>query len=110
MSNLYGYGSLIYSYFWGDLGLIIGWFWCRVCGILCGLNWEDIVAGGQGLFRDGFRSKTGVYRSCQGALWHAGAWKPRCGIAGCILWHAGAWKRGWVHPRVRYSVGFHAIA
>ena len=57
----------------------------------CGLNWEDIVAGGQGLFRDGFGSKTGVYRSCQGSLWHAGAWKPRCCVAGCILGYAMAW-------------------
>ena len=24
--NLYGYGSLVYSYFWGDLGLFVGWF------------------------------------------------------------------------------------
>ena len=79
---MYGYGSLVYSYFWGELGLIVGWFWCRVCGISFGLNWEDIVAGGQGLFRDDFGSKTGVYRSCQGALWHAGAWKARCGVVG----------------------------
>ena len=56
----------------------------RVCGMFCGIKWEDIVVGGQGLFRDGFESKTGVYRSCQGALWHAGVWKPRCGVAGCI--------------------------
>ena len=56
------------------------------------LNWEDIVAGGQGLFRKGFGMKTCVYRSCQGILWHAGAWKPRRSVAGCILWHAGAWK------------------
>ena len=52
---MYGYGSLVYSYFWGELGLIEGWFWCRVCGISCGLNWEDIVAR---------------------------AWKARCGVAG----------------------------
>ena len=35
-------------------------FWhvlCRVCSMFCGLNWEDFVAGGQGLFRDGFGSK-----------------------------------------------------
>ena len=73
------------------LGLIVGWFWCRVYGISCGLNWEDIVAGEQGLFRDGFGSKTGVYRSCQGILWHAGAWKPRRSMAGCILGYAIAW-------------------
>ena len=32
-------------------------FWCHVRGMFCGLNWEDIVAGGQGLFRDGFGQK-----------------------------------------------------
>ena len=82
---------MVYSYFWGDLGLIVGWFWCHVCGMLCGLNWEDIVAGGQGLFRDGFESKIGVYQSCQGALWHAGAWKPRYCVVGCILGYAITW-------------------
>ena len=30
---------------------------CRVFGMFCGLNWEDIVADGQGPFRDGFGSK-----------------------------------------------------
>ena len=50
--------------------------------MLCGLNREDIIADGQGFFRDDFGSKTGVYRSCQGALWHAGAWKARCSVAG----------------------------
>ena len=54
------------------LGLIVGWFYavflacfvsclwhvlCRVCGMFCGLNWEDIVASGQGLFQDGYGSK-----------------------------------------------------
>ena len=89
--------------------MIVGWFWCRVYGISCGLNWEDIFVGGQRLFWDDFESKTGVYRSCQGALWHTGAWKARCGVAGassgtpgrgrhavawlgCILWHAGVWN------------------
>ena len=41
-------------------------FWhvlCRVCGMFCGLNWEDNVACGQGLFRDGFGSKL----ACTGA-------------------------------------------
>ena len=60
---MYGYGSLVYSYFLGDLGLIVGWFWCRVFGILCGLNWEDVVAGGQGLIWDGF----GLKLACTGA-------------------------------------------
>ena len=60
---MYAYGILVYSYFWGDLGLIVGWFWCRVCGILCGLNWEDIVAGGQGLFRDASSRKLACIRA-----------------------------------------------
>ena len=30
---------------------------CHVYDMFCGLNWEDIVAGGKGLFRDGFGSK-----------------------------------------------------
>ena len=38
-------------------------FWhvlCSVCSMFCGFNWEDIVADGQGLFRNGFGSKWGV--------------------------------------------------
>ena len=31
--------------------------------MFCGLKWEDIVAGGQGLFRDGFGRKL----ACTGA-------------------------------------------
>ena len=53
-------------------GLILGWFYvvfmacfmsclwhvlCRVYGMFCDLNWEDIMAGGKGMFRDGFGSK-----------------------------------------------------
>ena len=30
---------------------------CHVYGMFCGLNWEDILAGGKGLFWDGFGSK-----------------------------------------------------
>ena len=30
---------------------------CCVFAMFCGLNWEDIVASGQGLFQDGFESK-----------------------------------------------------
>ena len=36
---------------------------CRVCGMFCGLNWEDIVAGGKGLFPGWFQVKT----ACTGA-------------------------------------------
>ena len=58
-------------------------FWhvlCRVCGMFCDLNWEDIVAGGQGLFRDGFGSKlacTGAAKELSGTQLlgtHAIAW------------------------------------
>ena len=59
--------------------------------MLCGLNREDIVAGGQGLFWDGFGSITGVYRSCQGILWHVGAWNPGRSVAGYILGYAMVW-------------------
>ena len=60
--------------------------------MLLGLNWEDIFIGGQVLFRDDFGSKTSVYRSYQVALWHAGEWKPRCGVAWCIIWHTREWN------------------
>ena len=50
------------------------------CGMFCGLNWEDIVAGGQGLFRDGFGSKL----ACTGAA------KELSGTSGCGS-HAVAW-------------------
>ena len=48
------------------LGLIVGWFYTifLACfGRVCGLNWEDNVADGQGLFQDGFGSKL----ACTGA-------------------------------------------
>ena len=78
-------------------------FWhvlCLVCGMFCGLNWEDIVADGQGLFQVGFGSIIDVYRSCQGALWHIGEWKPRYCVAGLKN----------CSPLVPNCVGFHAIA
>ena len=49
-------------------------FWhvlCRVYDMFCGLNWEDIVASRQGLFRDGFESKltcTGASKELSGTL------------------------------------------
>ena len=80
------------------LVLIVGWFYAvfLVCLVPClwHVLWPQlggIVAGGEGLFRDGFGSKTSVYWSCQGALWHAGEWKSRCCVAGCILGYAIAW-------------------
>ena len=77
---------MVYSYFWGDVGLIVGWFWCRVCGILSGLNWEDIVAGGQGLFRDDFGSKMARRRGSHVVAWlGASSGTPGRGI------HAVAW-------------------
>ena len=48
--------------------------------MLCGLNWEDIVAGGQGLFRDDFGQKlacTGAAKELSGTPGrgsHAVAW------------------------------------
>ena len=46
-----------YSYFWVDFGIDCRMVLCRVFGMFCGLNWNDIVAGGLGLFWDGFGSK-----------------------------------------------------
>ena len=54
-------------------------FWHVLCRV-CGLNWKDIMAGGQGLFQDGFRSKlacTGDAKELSGMLLcgsHAIAW------------------------------------
>ena len=52
------------------------------------------MAGGQGLFRDSFESKIDVYWSGQGALWHAGAWKPRYCVAGLKFASSGTLLRG----------------
>ena len=87
-------GCWFLDQFWDGFMLCFWHVWCHVCGMFCGLNWEDIVVGGQGLFRDGFGSKIGVYQSCQGALWHASAWKPRYCVAGikfATLGYAIAW-------------------
>ena len=43
-----------YSYFWVDFGIDCGMVLCHVYGMFCGLNWEDTVATGKGLFWDGF--------------------------------------------------------
>ena len=78
-------------------------FWhvlCHVCGVFCCVNWEDLVAGGQGLFRDGFGSKFGVYRSCQAALWHAGVWKPCYCMAGLKFSTLG-YSIAWVSTQLR---------
>ena len=37
-------------------------------GMFCGLNWEDVVASGKGLFRDGFRSKWHVLKLPRSSL------------------------------------------
>ena len=42
----------------------MGWFY----GMFCGLNWEDIVFGGKGLFRDGFGSKWRVLEQSRSSL------------------------------------------
>ena len=49
--------TLVLFYFWADFGIDYGMVLCHVYGMFCGLNCEDIVAGGKGLFRDGFESK-----------------------------------------------------
>ena len=36
--------------FWDGFMPCFWHVWCRVCGMFCGLNWENIVADGQGLF------------------------------------------------------------
>ena len=89
-----------YSYFWGDLGLIVGWFWRHVYGMFCGLEWEDIVADGQGLFQDGFGSKIWLVPEL-----------PRSSLARRCM--EARLLRGWAqncNPRVCNCVGFYAIA
>ena len=44
-------------------------FWHVLCRA-CGLNWEDIVTGGQRLFRNGFRSKWRVPEFQRSSLAH----------------------------------------
>ena len=44
--------------------LILGWFYA----MFCGLNWEDTVAGGKGLFRDVFESKWFVLKLLRTSL------------------------------------------
>ena len=78
-------------------------FWhvlCHVCDMFCGFNWEDNVAGGQGLFQDGFESKIGMYRSYQGALWHAVVWNPRYCVAGLKIAALG-YSIAWVSTQLR---------
>ena len=41
---------------------------CHVYDMFCGLNWEDIVAGGKGLFRDGLESKWRVLELLRSSL------------------------------------------
>ena len=54
-----------YSYFWGDFGIDCRMVLCHVFGMFCGINLEDTVAGGQGLFRDGFGSKLACTRAAK---------------------------------------------
>ena len=88
------------SQFWESFMPRFWHFWFHVCGMFCGLNWEDIVAGGQRLFRDGFGSKIGVYQSCQGSLWHAGAWKPCYCVAG-LKFATPGYAIAWVSTQLR---------
>ena len=49
---------------------------CRVCGMFYGLNWEDIVVGGKGLFLGRLRVKTmctGATKELSGMLLHGWA-------------------------------------
>ena len=77
-------------------------FWyvlCRVCDMFCILNWEDNVAGGQGLFRDGFGSKlacTGAAKELSGTLVHGS--------------HAIAWLGSKLQLSATQLRGTHAIA
>ena len=93
------------------LGLIVGWFYsmflCRVYGMFCGLNWEDNVASGQGLFRDGFGLKlacSGVAKELSGTLVrgsHAIAWLgSKFQLSGTQLrgTHAIAWLGSKLQP------------
>ena len=67
------------------------------------------MAGGQGLFR----VKIGVYRSCQGALWHDGAWKPCYCLAGLkieALWHSVAWNPRYCVAGLKIAALGYAIA
>ena len=58
------------------------------------------MIGGQGMFQDGFGSKIGMYRSCQGALWHAGVWKPCYCVAGLKIAALG-YAIAWVSTQLR---------
>ena len=73
-------------------------FWhvlCRLCGMFCGLNWEDNVAGGQGLFRDGF----GLKLACIGAA------KELSGMLVCGS-HAIVWLGSKLQPSGTQLRGF----
>ena len=85
--------------------------------MFCGLNWKDNVAGGQGLFRDGFLVKnwhvsklprSSLARRCVEATLLCG-WAQICNlqVRNFVGFHAIELP---LHPRVRYCVGFHAIA
>ena len=60
---------------------------CRVCGMFYGLNWEDIVVGGKGLFLGRLRVKTmctGVTKELSGMLLHG--WARNCNLRYTIAW------------------------
>ena len=63
--------------------------WYHVRGMFCGLNWEDIVAGGQGLFRMVSGQKLACTRAAKelsgkpGRGSHAVAW---LGASSGTLW------------------------
>ena len=70
LQELWIFPTLVYSYIWADFGIDCGMVLCHILGWFCGLNWEDIVAGGKGLFRDGFGSKWRVLELLRSSLAH----------------------------------------
>ena len=71
------------------LGLIVGWFYVVFLGMFCAVFVACFVASiGRILWPvekgcSGMVSgQNDMYRSCQGALWHAVAWKPHYCVVG----------------------------
>ena len=64
---------------------------CRVYGMFCGLNWEDIVAGGKGLFPGWLRVKmvcTGAAKEVSGMLLRGWASKCSSQVRNCVRFGA----------------------
>ena len=73
------------------------WLWyvlCRVYGMFCGLNWEDIVVGEKGLFLGWFRVKmacTGAAKELSGTLLRRSHTIASLGFGIAALRYAIAW-------------------